>query len=301
MNNRTTAGARAETRPVSDDVDNFIAKMRRDAENPDRFPGLRTGLDELDEHTLGLQPGNLIVIASRRRLSRTAFALNIARHVALEQNRPAAFFSPELPVNELMMRLLAIESGVPLERLAQHELNDDQSDRVREAAARTRQPRKIIINDYRPLALETVTFEAHSMKSVHADLALLVVDGLQRLQTEEYPDSREDQASHISAELKRLPAELGLPVVVCCPLERDSERAADNRPTLDDLAAEWDVIGQHADLVLMLHETPEDGVTRVVVAKHRNGPATTPDTDIKLHFDRATLTFAEVGTTGDAG
>lgn len=258
-----------------------------------RFLGVPTGFMDFDHLTSGLQPGNLIIIAARPSMGKTTLVLNIAQNVALEQKRPVAVFSLEMPAQDIAMRMLATESRIDFGRLRTGNFSEDQWKPLTEAASRlTKAP--IHINDNRGLTVQSLRAEGRRLKGEHSNLALIIVDYLQLLRGTGKYHAREQEISEISRALKILAWELNVPIIACSQLSREIERRPDKRPQLSDLR-ESGAIEQDADLVAFLHRDDyyedEDLGNRVeayiMIKKQRNGPTGT----VILYFTKNEMRF----------
>ena len=244
--------------------------------------GTPSGFAELDRLTEGLVPGSLIVLAGRPSLGKSAFALNVAQHVAIRERRPVAFFSLEMSLDELTLRILASESSVAHSELRGNRLEEAQWTSVYEAMERScRAP--LLIDDEPSRTVREIASSARRLASQRG-LALLVVDYLQLMDSGERFDSRHLEIGAISRALKLLAKELAIPVLALSQLSRKAEQREDRRPRLSDLR-ESGAIEQDADVVLFLHE--ERGERELIVAKQRNGPTGT----VALAFTAESVTF----------
>ncbi len=262
-----------------------------------RFLGVPTGFMDFDHLTSGLQPGNLIIIAARPSMGKTTLVLNIAQNVALEQKRPVAVFSLEMPSQDIAMRMLATESRIDFGRLRTGNFSEDQWKPLTEGASRLAKA-PILINDNRGLTVQSLRAEGRRLKGEHSNLALIIVDYLQLLRGTGKYHAREQEISEISRALKILAWELNVPIIACSQLSREIERRPDKRPQLSDLR-ESGAIEQDADLVAFLHRDDyygdEDLGNRVeayiMIKKQRNGPTGT----VILYFTKNEMRFENSG------
>ena len=238
--------------------------------------GLRTGFADLDAKLGGLMPGQLVILAARPSVGKTALALNIAEHVAARQ--AVGFFSCEMSREELGQRLLASASGVPLHQIRSGSLDDAQVNGLAEIAGQLGQ-RRLLIDDRAAVSVGYIRARCRRWKRRHG-LALLVVDYMQLMRGE--GETREQEVASLSRGLKALAKELHVPVIALCQLNRALEGRTDKRPQLYDLR-ESGAIEQDADIVMALYRedimygdadsaTPNRGLCQVLVRKHRNGP-----------------------------
>jgi len=241
--------------------------------------GLPTGFADLDRLTAGLQRSDFIIIAGRPSMGKTAFALNIAQHIAVEGNRPALIFSLEMSKEQLVQRLLCAEARVDSHRVRTGYLEDRDWRRLIDAAGRlTDAP--LFIDDTANLSVLEVRAKARRVLSEHG-LQLVVVDYLQLMQGRWRAENRQQEISEISRSLKALAKELEIPVVALSQLSRAVETRGESSPRLSDLR-ESGALEQDADLIMFLHRPglykdspPEEerNVTELLIGKQRNGPA----------------------------
>jgi replicative DNA helicase len=245
--------------------------------------GVPSGFKDLDELTAGFQKSDLIIVAARPSMGKTAFVLNIAQNAALDNNIPVAFFSLEMSKEQLVQRLLTSEGRVDAQRLRKGKLHDDEFIRLGRAAG-TLMHAPIWIDDTPGITLLEMRSKARRLK-VDNDIGMIVVDYLQLMQGPSNTESRQQEISYISRSLKGLARELRVPVVALSQLSRAPEqRTGENkRPQLSDLR-ESGAIEQDADLVMFIYrqemyEGPVDkdgnsleGRAEIIVGKQRNGP-----------------------------
>jgi replicative DNA helicase len=274
---------------VSDSID-AIEKLYHKS---DRFLGIPTGFMDFDHMTSGLQPGNFIIIAARPSMGKTTLVLNMAQNIALEQERPVAIFSLEMPAQDIVMRMLSAESHIDFGRLRTGAFSEDYWRPLTEAAGRLAEA-PILINDNRGLTIHDLRAEGRRLKGEHSNLSLIIVDYLQLLGGTGRYNAREQEISEISRALKILAWELNVPIVACSQLSREVERRPDKQPQLSDLR-ESGAIEQDADLVAFLYredyyqeEESDDRVeAHLLIKKQRNGP-TGP---IVLYFTKKQMRF----------
>jgi replicative DNA helicase len=236
--------------------------------------GLSTGYIDLDEITAGLQNSELIIIAARPSVGKTAFSLNLVRNMAVEGGVPVFFVSLEQSRIELAERLLCCQSRVDSHKLRKGHLSDDETRKLIEAGGVLRNA-KLYIDDTPGQGMLRIAANARRLK-LRAGLKLVVIDYLQLIEPDNRRDPRQEQVAQISRRLKFLARELQIPVIALAQVNRSSEDRQDHRPRLADLR-ESGSIEQDADTVLMLHrpdryDPGQQGVIEVIVAKQRNGP-----------------------------
>ena len=258
--------------------------------------GVATGFTDLDEMTSGFQPADLIIIAARPSMGKTAFVLNLAQYAAIERNIPIAIFSLEMSKESLVQRMLTAEARVDAQKLRKGMLRDDDFGRIARAAGVLNQA-PIWIDDTAGITLLEIRSKARRLKA-DAGVELVIVDYLQLIQGPANSESRQQEISMISRSLKALAKELNVPMVALSQLSRAPEQRTDKRPQLSDLR-ESGAIEQDADLVMFLYR-PEfydgpvdkdgnsiEGRAEVIVGKQRNGPTGI----VNLFFHKAYTRF----------
>ncbi len=259
--------------------------------------GVGSGFNDLDEITSGFQNSDLVIVAARPSMGKTAFTLNIAQYAAIEHNVPVAFFSLEMSKEALVQRMLTSEARVDAQRLRKATLRDDDLPRLARAAG-ILSSAPIWIDDTPGITLLEMRSKARRLK-VDANVGLVIVDYLQLMQGPTNSESRQQEVSQISRGLKALAKELAVPVVALSQLSRAPElRTGDNkRPQLSDLR-ESGAIEQDADLIMFLYrqefyDGPTDkdgnsleGKSEVIVGKQRNGPTGIVNLYFHKHYTR---------------
>ena len=250
-------------------------------DNPSDVTGVPTGFTDLDKMTAGLQPGELIVIAGRPSMGKTALALNIAEHVAVDNGLPVAVFSMEMSGTQLAMRLLGSISKVDQHKMRTGRLNDEEWGKLSEAIGKLHDT-PIYIDEGGALNALEVRARARRLKRQFSKLGLIVIDYLQ-LMSSSNPKASENRAteiSEISRSLKAMAKELDVPVIALSQLNRAVDQRPDRRPVMSDLR-ESGAIEQDADVIMFIYrevvykpDLPEDqrGIAEVIVGKQRNGP-----------------------------
>ena len=242
--------------------------------------GLPTGFKDLDRITAGLQPANLIILAARPSMGKSAFALEIANHVSVDANRPVAFFSLEMSRQEVAQRLICSRGKVDAHAIRTGRLAKDDWPRLAQACGKL-ESAPLYVDDTPALSLLELRARAQTLKRRQPDLGLVVVDYLQLMTTGRSEESRLQEVSAISRGLKEIAKDLDLPVVALSQLSRAVEQRHDKRPVLSDLR-ESGSIEQDADLVMFLYrdeyyerddaDDSKKGIAEVIIGKHRNGP-----------------------------
>jgi len=236
--------------------------------------GLATGFTELDKRTSGLQRSDFVIIAGRPSTGKTAFALNVAAHAAVEMSRPALIFSLEMSKEQLVQRLICAEARVDSQKVRSGFLQPPEWRRIIDAAGRLSEA-PLFIDDTANLSVLEARAKARRIQAEHR-LELVVIDYLQLMQGRWRAENRQQEISEISRSLKALAKELNVPVVALSQLSRAVEARGDALPRLSDLR-ESGALEQDADLIMFLarkENTPdsEAGTTDLVIGKHRNGP-----------------------------
>ena len=271
-----------------------------EAEDGRLITGLETGFFELDEQTNGLQKGEMIIVAARPSMGKTAFALNIAEHISAVNKQPCAVFSMEMGRQQLAQRLLCSRSGVDSHKLQRNMLSEDDFGKLAMAVGDLSEA-PMYIDDTPGLTLLGLRARARRLAARY-DIQAIFVDYLQ-LMSQPGSESRQQEVSVISRGIKALARELNVPVVCLSQLNRASESREGHRPRMSDLR-ESGSIEQDADVVSMLHredyyhrgeeEYVDTNTAEVIIAKQRNGPTGV----VKLHFDGATTRFNNLAQGG---
>ncbi len=254
--------------------------------------GISSGFSELDEMTSGFQPGDLIIIAARPSMGKTALSLNIAQHAALRDKKCVAYFSVEMSKEPMMMRILASESGINLSHLRVGHINDSQWPKLINTAAKVSEA-QLFVDDTSGVSPFEIRARCRRLKARHG-LDMIMVDYLQIMDLKQKVESRERAVSEISKNLKSIAKELQVPVIALAQLNRGVEGRSDRRPMLSDLR-ESGSIEQDADIIMMIYregyyerENPDAAAhAEVIVAKQRNGPTGI----VKLLWDAQTGNF----------
>lgn len=247
-------------------------------EQRELITGVPTGYHKFDEITAGLQKTDLVVIASRPSMGKTAFGLNIAMRSAISHGVPTAIFSLEMSMEQLMMRMLCAWGKVDLSKMRSGFLQEEDWTRLYQAAQALSQA-PIYIDD--TPSLETLDLRARCRRlKGEKGLGLVIIDYLQLMHVNQKKDSREQEISHISRNLKALAKEIDVPVVALAQLNRKVEERTNKRPMLSDLR-ESGAIEQDADVIVFLYrdevyntrkDNPKRGIAEIIVGKQRNGP-----------------------------
>jgi len=262
--------------PIRQVVMNVLDRIEAAARNKGSVTGIPTGFIDLDYKMAGMQPSDLILVAARPSMGKTAFELNIAQYMAFKKNLTVAFFSLEMSKEQLVNRMFSMESGVDSQKLRTGQLNDQEWERLIEGAG-TIGRSKLIIDDTPGITIAELRSKCRKYKLEH-NLAIIMIDYLQLMSGGGRSESRQQEISEISRSLKALARELNVPVVAASQLSRAVEQRPDHRPMLSDLR-ESGAIEQDADVVMFLYrdeyyhaDSPDRGLLEVIISKQRNGP-----------------------------
>lgn len=258
---------------------NALRSIQKAAEKRSQVTGIPSGFYELDRRTAGFQPSNLILIAARPAMGKTAFVLNIAEFVAIRKKIPVALFSLEMSAEELAKRIMSMDSKVKAQNLRTGELQDEEWNDLMESTVRLSES-GLIIDDTGGLTIGELRTKCRKYKLEHG-IQMVIIDYLQLMSGGKRSESRQQEISDISRSLKNLAMELEIPVIALSQLSRAVEQRPDKRPMLSDLR-ESGAIEQDADLVMFLYrdeyynkDTQEPGVSEVIIGKQRSGPTAT--------------------------
>ncbi len=245
------------------------------SDNP--VTGLPTGWVDFDHMTSGLQPGELVVVAGRPSMGKTAFAMNIAEYAAIDVKCPVAVFSMEMPGESLIMRLMSSLGRIEQQRVRSGQLDDADWARLT-SAVNVLSGTRLFIDDSSSLSPNDLRARARRLHRQEGHLGLIVVDYLQLMQVPGTSENRTNEVSEISRSLKALAKELSVPVLALSQLNRTLEQRGDKRPIMSDLR-ESGAIEQDADLICFIYrdevynpESAEKGTAEIIIGKQRNGP-----------------------------
>ncbi len=246
-------------------------------DNPSDITGVPTGYAKLDEMTSGLQGGDLIIVAGRPSMGKTALALNFAQHIAVDNGLPVAIFSMEMSSTQLAMRMLGSIARVDQHRMRTGRLNDKEWSELSDAMGKLHET-PIYIDEAGALTALEVRARARRLKRQYSKLGLIVIDYLQLMSASSQGENRATEISEISRSLKAMAKELDVPVVALSQLNRALEQRPNKRPQMADLR-ESGAIEQDADLILAIYrdevynpDSPDKGVAEINLLKQRNGP-----------------------------
>ena len=263
---------------IRDVVKESFKTIERLFQKKELVTGVPSGFKELDRMTAGFQPSDLIIIAGRPSMGKTAFCLNVAQYAAVENKIPVAVFSLEMSKEQLVIRMLCSEAHVEGTRLRTGFLNESDWPKLTIAAGNLSEA-PIYIDDSAALSVLELRAKARRLKSERG-LGMLIIDYLQLMKGRARVESRQQEISEISRSLKALAKELNIPVIAVSQLSRKTEERTGNRPQLSDLR-ESGAIEQDADLILFIYrdevynraeDNPNRGKAEIIIGKQRNGP-----------------------------
>ena len=267
----------AEFVPIDKVVMNALDRIERASRTKGNVTGHATGFTDLDYNTAGFQPSDLILIAARPAMGKTAFVLNIAEHMAFHDNKCVAMFSLEMSKEQFVNRLLSMESHVDSQNIRTGNMSDMDWEKLIESADVIGSS-KLIIDDTPSISIQELRSKCRKYKMEH-DLQVIIIDYLQLMSGgTKSSESRQQEISEISRSLKALARELNVPVVALSQLSRAVEQRPDHRPMLSDLR-ESGAIEQDADMVMFIYrddyynkDTEKMGIAEIIIAKQRHGP-----------------------------
>ncbi len=263
--------------PIRQIVMNAMDNIEKASHNKGNVTGVATGFLDLDYRTAGMQPSDLILVAARPSMGKTAFVLNIAQYVAFKQAKTVAIFSLEMSKEQLVNRLFSMESKVDSQHLRTGNLSDMEWEKLIESAGIIGKS-NLIIDDTPGISISELRSKCRKYKLEH-NLEMIIIDYLQLMSgSGRSTDSRQQEISDISRSLKALARELHVPVIALSQLSRAVEQRPDHRPMLSDLR-ESGAIEQDADVVMFIYrddyynkDTEKKGIAEIIIAKQRNGP-----------------------------
>ena len=262
--------------PIKDVVLSALDRIEMASKNKGNVTGIPTGFVDLDYKTSGFQASDLILIAARPSMGKTAFVLNIAQHMAFKNNVTAAVFSLEMSREQLVNRLFSLESKVDSQSLRTGNLSDEDWTKLIEGAGIIGKS-NLIIDDTPGISVAELRSKCRKYK-MEFNLGIIIIDYLQLMTGNKKTDSRQQEISEISRSLKEIARELNVPVVALSQLSRAVEQRLDHRPMLSDLR-ESGAIEQDADVVMFIYrddyynkDTEKKGIAEINIAKQRNGP-----------------------------
>jgi replicative DNA helicase len=278
----------------------LLDRVNQMADSPNDITGVPSGFVDFDKMTSGMQAGDLIVLAARPSMGKTALAINIAEHVALNEGLPVAVFSMEMGASQLAIRIVGSIGRIDQQRLRTGKLNQEEWPRLTEAMEKLRNV-SLHIDETPSLTPMELRANARRLARTCGKLGLIVVDYLQLMSgntSSNNGDNRATEIGEISRGLKMLAKELQCPVIALSQLNRSVETRTDKRPMMSDLR-ESGAIEQDADVIMFIYrddyynkDSKEPGVAEIIIGKHRNGPTGT----VKLAFLKPITRFESLAS-----
>ena len=291
----------SEFKSIQDVLNRTVEQINRIVDNKGEVTGLSTGFTDLDKLTTGFHPHELIIIAARPAMGKTAFALNLATNIAQSTTKTVALFNMEMGAEQLAMRMIAAEGELDQGKLKRGELDKNDFNKIDEAVARLGNT-NLVIDDTSGMTIGEIKAKCRRLASSENGLGIVIIDYLTLIMgSTKYQGNRQQEVSEISRSLKTMAMELDIPVVALAQLSRNVEQRDDKRPMLSDLR-ESGSIEQDADIVAFLYrddyyqlkkgqeETSDISQSEFIVAKHRSGPTDT----INLLFKRNISKFISI-------
>ncbi len=272
----TQSGGKADFTPVSDITLEALERMQAAAKSGGKITGIATGFNDLDYKTAGLQNSNLIIVAARPAMGKTAFILNIAHHVAVKHDIPTAIFSLEMSGVELVNRMISMDSRVDSKNIKTGDLSASEWASIAEGASNVGTS-KLIIDDTPGISIAELRSKCRKLKRDH-NVGLIMIDYIQLMNSGRRAESRQLEVSEISRSLKGIARELNVPVIALSQLSRSVEGRPDKRPMPSDLR-ESGAIEQDADVIMFIYrdevynkDSAKKGIAEIIIAKQRSGP-----------------------------
>lgn len=284
-----------DIRPIEDIAKNVLYRIEAASRTREIVTGIPTGFIDLDYKTSGLQPSDLVLIAARPSMGKTAFVLNMVQHIAMKKELPCMIFSLEMSSEQLVQRMLAMETGIDSQKLRTGNLTDNDWDPLIRGVVDVSDS-KIIIDDTPGISVGELRSKCRKIK-LERGLSIVIIDYLQLMTgSSKRSENRQQEISEISRSLKALAREMEAPVVALSQLSRACETRPDHRPMLSDLR-ESGAIEQDADIVMFLYrddyyhkDTEHPNEAEVIIAKQRNGPIGT----VNLMWKPETTRFVNI-------
>ena len=288
-----------DIRPIEDIAKNVLYRIEAASRTREVVTGIPTGFIDLDYKTSGLQPSDLVLIAARPSMGKTAFVLNMVQHIAMKKELPCMIFSLEMSSEQMVQRMLAMETGIDSQKLRTGNLNDNDWDPLIRGVVDVSDS-KIIIDDTPGISVGELRSKCRKVK-LEKGLSIVIIDYLQLMTgSSKRSENRQQEISEISRSLKALAREIKAPVVALSQLSRACETRPDHRPMLSDLR-ESGAIEQDADIVMFLYrddyyhkDTEHPNEAEVIIAKQRNGPIGT----VNLMWKPETTRFVNISRRG---
>ncbi len=281
-----------ENEEIAKIVGDALSSIEAASKNANAVTGVSTGFADLDYKTAGLQPSDLVLLAARPSMGKTALALNIAEHAAVYNSVPTLFFSLEMSRGQLANRLLAMRSRVDATKIRTGKLNEEEWTKLVESAAEIGDS-GLILDDTPGISISELRTKCRKYKA-EKNIGLVIIDYLQLMSGGGKTESRQQEISEISRALKSVAREINCPVLALSQLSRAVEARPDKRPMLSDLR-ESGAIEQDADVVMFIyrdeyynHDSEDKGIAEVIIGKQRNGPTGTIKLGCQLEYTRFT-------------
>lgn len=254
--------------------------------------GLDTGYAALNEMTSGLQKSDLVIVAARPSMGKTAFAMNLVEHAVLHQKKPVLVFSLEMPASSIILRILSSVGRIDQGRIRKGKLENNEWDRLTEAAGRLKD-RPLFIDDTTGLSPAEMRARTRRLQREHGEIAMIVVDYLQLMHIPGAKEGRTNEVSEISRSLKSIAREFNCPVIALSQLNRSVDSRTDKRPNNSDLR-DSGAIEQDADVIMFIYrdevynkeDSPDKGIAEIIIGKQRNGPIGKCKLAFQGHFTR---------------
>ena len=253
--------------------------------------GISTGFTELDEKTSGLQRSDLIIVAARPSMGKTAFAVNLVEHAVLNNDKPVIVFSMEMPATAIIMRMISAIGRIPLGKVLTGKLDEEDWPKLTSAVSKLKD-RPLFIDDTPALTPTEIRSRTRRIAREHGDVAMIMVDYLQLMQVAGSSEGRTAEISEISRSLKAIAKEFDCPVVALSQLNRSLEQRPNKRPINSDLR-ESGAIEQDADVIMFIYrdeyyneDSADKGIAEIIIGKQRNGPTGTSRLAFIGHFTR---------------
>jgi len=253
-----------------------LAKIDELSKTDATLTGAETGFTDLDNMTSGLQKGDLIIVAGRPSMGKTTFSMNLAEFIAINDKKPVAIFSMEMPAEQLILRMFASIGRVPLNDIRTGKIREEDWPRIG-MAVKTFGETKLFIDDTAAMSPTEIRAKARRLAREHGQIGCIVIDYIQLMQASGKSDNRAAEVSEISRGLKALAKELECPVIALSQLNRSLEQRPNKRPIMSDLR-ESGAIEQDADVIMFIYrdevyneDTPDKGMAEVIIGKQRNG------------------------------
>lgn len=275
----------------STDIGTAMSGVFQNILEPKENDGIKTGFFDIDMISNGFQKGDLIIIAARPSMGKSALLVNMLQNISIESNLPTLLFSLEMPTSQIILRMISSETGITYGELRKGDIAD--WDLLIESMTRLKYS-PIHIIDKRGLGVNAIKAESRKLKMEFPELSCIAVDYVQLVQASRRMGSREQEVADVCRNLKVLAGELEIPILICSQINRQHERnGGDRRPALSALRESGE-LEQTADFICFLYrddyydeQSEEEGMCEILIKKNRNGPTGT----VKLEFEKETMTF----------